>query len=82
MSIEQNLSIIIDCVWKLAVIAGITTVAWRARGIWDDAKDFLTRVEEHMNSMEKFAQTVMSNHMYHMQEYLRQLAEDKKDKEK
>lgn len=56
-------------------IAGtLATVIWKFRGVWDACKNFVARIEKHMDVMEDGMHTMLDNHMTHIERDLRKLA--------
>lgn len=62
-----------------AFLIGICVAGWKARGIVQPAIDFFNKASKHMEKMEHFADTVMSNHLVHMESDLRTIAGRKQD---
>jgi hypothetical protein len=59
----------------LTVIGVLLTVAWKSRGLYDDAKNFFERLTDHMDAMELGMTTLLSNHLTHIEADLKNLAQ-------
>jgi hypothetical protein len=60
-----------------AIIGVIFTAfkyVWKIRGLYEDVQKFFIRVTTHMDTMEKFAQVAVRNHLNHMERDLASLA--------
>ncbi len=64
-----------DVLYDFALPSFLITVAWKSRGLYDDAKAFLIRAVNHMDVMEQSMAVLMNNHAPHIEAYLRTLAE-------
>lgn len=64
-----------DAFYDLALPSLLITLAWKSRGLYDDAKSFLTRAVTHMDVMEKGMTLLLSNHAPHIEAYLRTIAQ-------
>jgi hypothetical protein len=64
---------------EVSIIGFIVGVAWKCRGMWDDAQQFLERIGTHMTKMENFAETVVDNHLAHIEKSLEKLARAKNE---
>jgi uncharacterized membrane protein required for colicin V production len=51
----------------LTVIGFIILLSWKARGIWDSITAFIDHVTIFMASMTQHADTLVSNHLNHLQ---------------
>jgi hypothetical protein len=72
---------------EVSIIGVIIGFAWKARGAWDSATDFLDDVKTHlavskvhMAKMEKFAEEVSNNHLHHIETALNTMANIEPDK--
>jgi hypothetical protein len=63
----------------LSVVATVIIASWKGRGIFETAKNFFERIELHMDTMELFAKTVMTNHLKHIEADLKTLSGRKDD---
>ena len=52
----------------LSVIGFVILIAWKARGPWDSVINFIDRVTEFMDIMKDHADTLVTNHLKHLQE--------------
>jgi len=83
-SVQQTaftLTAILGWAREISIIGVLLGAAWKARGVWDDAKQFLDRIEIHMTKMENFAEAVVNNHLVHMEEDMRLLAQAEKNRQ-
>lgn len=64
-----------DVLYDLALPSLLITLVWKSRGIYDKAEAFLTRAVSHMDMMEKGMTLLLSNHVPHIEAYLRTLAQ-------
>lgn len=62
------------------VVGVLLTVAWKSRGIYDSAKDFFERLTTHMDVMEDGMQTLLTNHLTHIEKDLKTLSGRKDEK--
>jgi hypothetical protein len=69
----SNLTQILGWAREVSIIGVLLGAAWKARGIWDAASLFLDRIEKHMTHMETFADTVVDNHLKHIERSLDKL---------
>lgn len=77
----QTLTLVLGWLRELSIIGFILALAWHARGAYDDAKNFFERISTHMETMETFAKSVVENHLTHMEESLKKLADNMPVKE-
>lgn len=77
----SNLTQILGWIREISIIGVIIGGAWRARGVWDDAKQFFKRIVRHMDAMEKFATEVVENHLKHIEEDLARMSKSDKRRE-
>ena len=61
---------------EVAVIGGIITFGWKARGMYQTVDDFAESITKHMQRMERFAVRMETNHLRHIESYLYHLAKD------
>ena len=64
---EQSISMVLVWIREIAIIVSIAVVGWKTRGAWQGVLDFSNRVVKHMETMEGFAQTVVENHLKHLE---------------
>lgn len=72
----QQLSIgeVISSLRDLSIFGVVITAVWKARGIYENVQSFFTRVTNHMDTMEQFAQVAVRNHLYHIEQDLKVLS--------
>lgn len=63
----------------LTVVGVLLRVAWKIRGVWEGAKNFFIRLTTHMDVMEGGMQTLLANHLTHIEKELRALNGKKSD---
>jgi len=56
------------------VVGVLLMVAWESRGAYEAAKNFLGRLTTHMDVMEKGMNTLLTNHLSHIESDLRTMA--------
>ena len=56
------------------VIGFLLTIAWKSRGVYEAAKNFFKRLTTHMEVMETGMNTLLHNHLFHMEADLRTMA--------
>lgn len=56
------------------VVGVLLTVAWKTRGMYEAAKNFFERLTRHMTVMEQGMQTLLNNHLSHIEKDLRAMA--------
>lgn len=74
---EQVISYVISWARDLAIFGGTIVFGWKARDIFQDMKDFVNEIRQHMKRMDAFALRLETNHLKHMEEYLYVLAKDR-----
>ncbi len=57
-----------------SVVIGIVVFSWKARGAYQSVTDFVERITQHMTIMEDFAKTAIENHLTHLEQDIRTLA--------
>ena len=55
------------------VVGVLLTAAWKSRGVYETAKNFFARLTTHMNVMEKGMNTLLTNHLFHIEADLRKI---------
>lgn len=55
------------------VVGVLLTVAWKSRGVYEAAKHFFKRLTTHMDVMEEGMQTLLTNHLTHIEKDLKTL---------
>lgn len=53
------------------VVGVLLTISWKSRGLYEAAKNFFQRLTTHMNVMEQGMQTLLHNHLAHIEADLR-----------
>jgi hypothetical protein len=66
-STAQALTTLFGYARDISVVSGILVVAWKARGMWDSVAAFITKVGTFMDTMTAHADTLVSNHLNHLQ---------------
>lgn len=56
-----------------AVVGFLVGFAWKARGAFEDGKKFFERLTTHMDVMEDGMNTLLTNHLTHIEEELKAL---------
>jgi hypothetical protein len=59
----------------LAILAGLVKISWHSRGWWDAGKQFFDRCNKHMEIMEQSIDTLLTNHMAHIEQEIKELRE-------
>ena len=54
-----------------SIVGFLIGVAWKARGFYELASGFFNRITKHMDAMEHGMNTLLTNHITHMEEDLR-----------
>jgi hypothetical protein len=57
-----------------AIVGFLLTVAWKSRGYYEIAKNFFSRVITHMDTTEAGMNTLLTNHLVHIEKDLKQMA--------
>lgn len=63
----------------MSYLVGLAVFGWHVRGIVQVLKNFVQRVSAHMDSMELFANTVVNNHLRHIEADMKLLSGRKDD---
>src|ERR1700690_1750979 len=74
---EMTVSTLLSWARDGVIILSIVTFGWKVRGVFQDAKDFISAIRKHMLKMEHFAYRLEMNHLKHMELYLYKLAKDR-----
>jgi hypothetical protein len=69
----NHITVVLGWLREVSIIGILLGISWKARGIWDAASLFLDRIEKHMAHMETFADTVVDNHLKHIERSLDKL---------
>lgn len=56
------------------VVGVLLTIAWKSRGIYEDAKNFFKRLTHHMDFVETSLTTLLTNHLTHLEADIRKIA--------
>jgi hypothetical protein len=51
-----------------AIVGTLLTVAWKARGVYESVTQFFTRTIKHMDTVEAGLNTLLTNHLAHIEE--------------
>lgn len=65
-----------------SIIAVLVGGAWKARGLYEHGVKFFERLNRHMDTMESGMQTLLSNHLTHIEADLAQLTGRKPEEKK
>jgi hypothetical protein len=55
------------------VVGVLLTIAWKSRGVYEAAKSFFKRLTTHMDVMERGMDTLLTNHLSHIEKSLKQM---------
>lgn len=78
MSVSQmTVGEVISTVRDLVAIGFLTVLGWKARGIFQIAKESVQEVRDFMKRMDKFANEAVNNHLLHIEKNLDILASRK-----
>jgi len=58
----------------ISIVGVLIGVSWKLRGVYESASNFFKRFVEHMEKMESGMNTLLTNHLAHMEEDLRNMA--------
>lgn len=58
----------------LTIAGTVLTLGWKSRGVWEKCQSFLDRIETFMGRMEQGMETLLTNHMEHIEKDIRVLA--------
>jgi hypothetical protein len=56
------------------VVGLLLTVSWKSRGVYEAAKNFFVRLTSHMDVMEEGMNTLLTNHLTHIEADLRNMS--------
>lgn len=70
-----------SAVRDFTVVGILLTTAWKARGWYEHAVNFFTRFNKHMDAMESGMNTLLTNHLTHIEADLAKLTGRIPDKE-
>jgi hypothetical protein len=57
-----------------AIVGFLIGGAWKARGMFDAGKRFFERLTTHMEVMERGMNTLLTNHLPHIEEYTKKMS--------
>lgn len=57
------------------IVGVLLTGAWKARGLYERGKNFFQRLTTHMDVMESGMSTLLTNHLPHMEQELKMIAQ-------
>ncbi len=63
------------------VVGFLLTIAWKSRGAYEMVKGFFERLTTHMNVMEDGMQTLLTNHLTHIEADLKTISGRKNESE-
>lgn len=63
-----------------AIVGTLVTLVWKARGVYETVSKFFERMATHMDVMEGGMQTLLTNHLAHIEKDLKTLSDRKTDK--
>jgi hypothetical protein len=55
------------------VVGVLLTLSWKSRGVYEAAKNFFKRLTTHMELMERGMNTLLTNHLAHIETSLKQM---------
>src|SRR5579859_2496775 len=58
----------------LAIVGVLITSTWKARGVYGSVTEFFQRTMKHMDVMEAGMNTLLTNHLAHIEENLKQMS--------
>ena len=78
MPVDQlyTLSTVFSCLRDAALIWAVFKGVWGARGKYQDILNFAAAIRAHMTLMEAFALRVETNHLAHIEDYLKERRRD------
>ena len=56
------------------IVAFLLGLAWKARGVYEAVTNFFNRTMKHMDAMEHGMQTLLTNHLAHIEKDLKQMS--------
>ena len=56
------------------VVGLLLTVSWKSRGVYETAKNFFVRLTSHMDVMEEGMNTLLTNHLTHIEASVEKMA--------
>jgi hypothetical protein len=57
------------------IVGVLVSVAWKSRGLYESGKDFFERWTNHMDAMEEGMNTLLTNHLTHIESDLRNMSQ-------
>ena len=60
----------------LSIVGTLVLGSWKARGIYEAFTHFFDRVTKHMDVMENNISVLMTNHIVHIEESLKQMSQN------
>lgn len=58
----------------LSIVGIVLVGGWKARGIFESVSDFFDRAVKHMDAMEKGMNTLLTNHITHIEKSVEKIA--------
>ena len=74
---ELTVSAILSWLRDAGILVAIAVFGWKARGAFQEVSDFANLIRNHMVRMEAFVVDVKSNHLFHIEQYLYDIAKDR-----
>jgi len=62
-----------------ALVSGLIATVWKGRGIYDATSTFFSRIIQHMDVMESGMNTLLTNHLHHIEKDLKTIARREDD---
>lgn len=57
-----------------AIVGTLITISWKARGAYEAVTQFFSRTMRHMDTMEAGMQTLLTNHLAHIEDYVKSMS--------
>lgn len=58
-----------------AIVGTLITASWKARGVYESVTGFFNRTMKHMDAMESGMQTLLANHLAHIEAYVKSMSD-------
>ena len=58
----------------ISIVGALIGASWKLRGVYEKASDFIERFVKHMDKMECGMETLLTNHLAHMEVDLKKIA--------
>jgi len=70
---------VLSALRDVAVIGGVLSLVWKARGMWEDGRQFIKSIKVFMETMSASTQTILNNHLFHIEQSGEQIKKDLKE---